>query len=95
MTTPEPSAPAVPLRAGLSLLVSYARPHLRILLVGVLLGLFATAVTLATPMAAKWVLDAGKVRESGTHRELVVRDEPYREFIEDLRIHTGTPDSGA
>ncbi|MGP5930428.1 ABC transporter ATP-binding protein [Corynebacterium glyciniphilum] len=65
MTTPEPSAPAVPLRAGLSLLVSYARPHLRILLVGVLLGLFATAVTLATPMAAKWVLDG-----LGTDRSL-------------------------
>ncbi|MGN0096330.1 MAG: ABC transporter ATP-binding protein [Corynebacterium sp.] len=57
MTNPEPSTADVPLRKGLSLLVSYARPHLRILLVGVLLGLFATAVTLATPMAAKWVLD--------------------------------------
>lgn len=57
MTNPEPSTADVPLSKGLSLLVSYARPHLRILLVGVLLGLFATAVTLATPMAAKWVLD--------------------------------------
>ncbi|OLT56007.1 ABC transporter permease [Corynebacterium sp. CNJ-954] len=57
MTTPDASTADVPLRKGLSLLVSYARPHLRILLVGVLLGLFATAVTLATPMAAKWVLD--------------------------------------
>jgi ABC-type multidrug transport system fused ATPase/permease subunit len=57
MTNPEPPTADVPLRKGLSLLVSYARPHLSILLVGVLLGLFATAVTLATPMAAKWVLD--------------------------------------
>lgn len=57
MTTPDAPTADVPLRKGLSLLVSYARPHLRILLVGVLLGLFATAVTLATPMAAKWVLD--------------------------------------
>ncbi|AHW63553.1 ABC-type transporter, ATPase subunit [Corynebacterium glyciniphilum AJ 3170] len=65
MTTPDSPTPAVPLRAGLSLLVSYARPHLRILLVGVLLGLFATAVTLATPMAAKWVLDG-----LGTDRSL-------------------------
>ncbi|WP_145942819.1 ABC transporter ATP-binding protein [Corynebacterium glyciniphilum] len=57
MATPDAPTADVPLRRGLSLLVSYARPHLRILLVGVLLGLFATAVTLATPMAAKWVLD--------------------------------------
>lgn len=41
------------------------------------------------------VLDGGKVRDSGTHRELVGRDELYREFIEALRIHTGAPDSDA
>ena len=43
---------------GLSLLWSYARPHLGKLGLGALLGLFATAVTLATPLAAKWVLDS-------------------------------------
>ena len=57
MTAPDSPAPAVPLRRGLRLLMSYARPHLRVLALGVVLGLFATAVTLATPMAAKWVLD--------------------------------------
>ncbi|MDN5682333.1 hypothetical protein [Corynebacterium glyciniphilum] len=41
------------------------------------------------------VLDGGKVRDSGPHRELLARDELYREFIEALRIHTGAPDSGA
>lgn len=35
------------------------------------------------------VLDGGKIRDSGTHQELVARDELYREFIEALRIHTG------
>ncbi|KAA9394528.1 ABC transporter ATP-binding protein [Kocuria coralli] len=53
-----PAAPAVPLRKGLSLLGSYARPHVRTLAFGVLLGLFATAVALATPLATKWVLDS-------------------------------------
>jgi ABC-type multidrug transport system fused ATPase/permease subunit len=57
MTAPDSPVPTVPLRRGLRLLMAYARPHLRVLTVGVVLGLFATAVTLATPMAAKWVLD--------------------------------------
>ncbi|WP_341729626.1 ABC transporter ATP-binding protein [Brooklawnia sp.] len=51
-------APRVPLRSGIALLWSYARPHLRTLVIGVLLGLFATAVNLATPMVTKWVLDS-------------------------------------
>ena len=49
--------PPVPLRSGLAMLWSYARPHTRTLVLGTLLGLFGTAVTLATPMATKWVLD--------------------------------------
>lgn len=58
--TPDASAdsPTVPFRTGVALLWSYSRPHLRTLVLGVLLGLFATAVTLATPMVTKWVLDA-------------------------------------
>lgn len=60
----EPSTPATEagrtdsLRGGLPLLWRYARPHLRTIALGTLLGLFATAVTLATPMATKWVLDS-------------------------------------
>lgn len=50
--------PAVPFREGIALLWSYSRPHLRTLIIGVLLGLFATAITLATPMVTKWVLDS-------------------------------------
>lgn len=51
-------SPAVPFREGIALLWSYSRPHLRILIIGVLMGLFATAITLATPMVTKWVLDS-------------------------------------
>ncbi|WP_454300222.1 ABC transporter transmembrane domain-containing protein [Salana multivorans] len=60
----EPSTPATEggrtdsLRGGLPLLWGYARPHLRTIALGTLLGLFATAVTLATPLATKWVLDS-------------------------------------
>lgn len=49
---------AVPFWEGLAVLWSYSRPHLRTLIGGVLLGLFATAITLATPMVTKWVLDS-------------------------------------
>lgn len=42
---------------GLALIASYARPHHLGIGFGVVLGLFATGVTLATPLAAKWVLD--------------------------------------
>lgn len=59
--------PSVPFRDGLALLWSYSRPHLGTLLVGVLLGLFATALTLATPMVAKWVIDS-----LGTSSDLTV-----------------------
>ena len=54
----EESAPAVPFRDGIALLWSYSRPHVGTLVLGTLLGLFATAITLATPMATKWVLDS-------------------------------------
>ena len=51
-------SPAVPFREGIALLWSYSRPHLRTLIIALLLGLFATATTLATPMVTKWVLDS-------------------------------------
>ncbi|WP_315072480.1 ABC transporter ATP-binding protein [uncultured Microbacterium sp.] len=51
-------ASTVPFWKGIRLLWSYARPHLRVISVGVILGLFATAITLATPMVTKWVLDS-------------------------------------
>lgn len=53
-----PNRSAVPFREGIALLWSYSRKHLRKITLGVVLGLFATAVTLATPMATKWVLDS-------------------------------------
>ncbi len=53
-----PDTAKPPLRQGIGLLWSYTRPRLRTVLAGVLLGLFATAVTMATPMATKWVIDA-------------------------------------
>ena len=34
------------------------------------------------------VLDQGRIRDRGTHHELLQRDDLYREFIEALRIHT-------
>ncbi len=55
----EPASPSqVPFRTGLTLLWSYSRPHLGKLALGMLLGLFATATALATPLVTKWVLDS-------------------------------------
>ncbi|MCF2530493.1 ABC transporter ATP-binding protein [Yinghuangia soli] len=42
---------------NLRLLWSFVRPHRRTLLLGLVLGLFVTATTLASPLATKWVLD--------------------------------------
>lgn len=53
-----PESSSVPFRDGVALLWSYSRPHLSTLVLGLLLGLCATAITLATPMATKWVLDS-------------------------------------
>lgn len=60
MSTPDTSASAasVPFRAGIAMLWAYARPHLRTIIAGVMLGLLGTATALATPMATKWVLDS-------------------------------------
>ena len=48
----------VPVREGTALLWSYARPHLRVLILGLVLSLGGTGVSLATPMVVKWVLDS-------------------------------------
>ncbi|MEU4704859.1 ABC transporter ATP-binding protein [Nocardia salmonicida] len=53
-------------RERLRILWSYARPHRSTLVVGVLLGLTATGVTLATPLVTKGVLDT-----LGTDADLV------------------------
>ncbi len=67
MSSPRPSSTdehtsatvlSVPLQAGIRLLWSFACPHLGAIVLGVLLGLVATAMKLATPMVTKWVLDA-------------------------------------
>jgi len=34
------------------------------------------------------VLEHGRIRDAGTHADLLARDELYREFIAALRIHT-------
>lgn len=66
---PEPSTTAEPLagteRASLlprgdrlRILLDLVRPHRRTLALGLVLGLFSTALALATPMVTKWVLDS-------------------------------------
>ena len=54
----ESDAASPSLRAGWPLLWSYARPHRARIVLGVVLGLGATAVSLATPLVTKWVLDS-------------------------------------
>ena len=54
---PDPSPGPRLDRGNLALLWGFVRPHLRVVLLGLVLGLGATAVTLATPLATKWVLD--------------------------------------
>ncbi len=67
MSNPTPSStdehnPAtvssIPFRTSVTLLWSFARPHLSTIVLGVLLGLVATAMMLASPLATKWVLDS-------------------------------------
>ncbi|CAM2949155.1 ABC transporter ATP-binding protein [Actinomyces slackii] len=64
MTSIGPAAPAppsdqppLPMREGLRVLYPYARPHLPAIGAGIVLGLLATATSLATPLATKRVLD--------------------------------------
>jgi len=69
MTATEPPPPDVaretrapsPERSGrerLRILLGFVRPHRRTLALGLVLGLLATAMSLATPMVTKWVLDS-------------------------------------
>jgi ATP-binding cassette subfamily B protein len=44
--------------SGLSILRSYARPHLGTLALGLALALAGSAMSLATPLVTKWVLDS-------------------------------------
>ncbi len=58
MTDADPSPPAVPLRwENLRVLWEFVRPHRRVVAVGIVLGLGATAAALAMPLAVKRVLD--------------------------------------
>lgn len=58
VTRPDPGAtPELSAREKLRLLWGYVRPHRRILLTGMALGLVGTAAELATPMVTKAVLD--------------------------------------
>ncbi|MDC7123026.1 ABC transporter ATP-binding protein/permease [Cellulomonas fimi] len=56
--TAPPAEPDLPRGERLRILVSFARPHARSLSLGLVLGLAATAMGLATPMVTKWVLDS-------------------------------------
>ena len=49
---------SVATRENLRTLSALTRPHLRVLALGVLLGLASTATALATPLATKWVIDS-------------------------------------
>ncbi|RRD47639.1 ABC transporter ATP-binding protein [Arachnia propionica] len=54
----ERNDPPIPLRDGLAILLPHARPHVGVILLGLVLGVLGTAVTLATPLATKHVLDS-------------------------------------
>lgn len=65
VSRPDPGAtPELSSREKLELLWGYVRPHRRILLAGLLLGLVGTAAELATPMVTKAVLDGLAVEAS-------------------------------
>lgn len=60
----ERPTPELPTSAKVRLLWSYARPHQRILIVGLLLGLLGTGAELVTPLVTKAVLDGLEVDAS-------------------------------
>lgn len=53
--------PLVPTRERLSILWSFARPYLHVLVLGLVLSLAVSAMGLASPMVTKWVLDTLEV----------------------------------
>ncbi|MFE5306953.1 ABC transporter ATP-binding protein [Isoptericola sp. NPDC056605] len=57
MTATAPPTPETSGRERLRILLGFVRPHRRTLALGLVLGLLATAMSLATPMVTKWVLD--------------------------------------
>lgn len=56
-TTPADAGSLLPRGDRLRILLDLVRPHRRTLALGLVLGLFSTALALATPMVTKWVLD--------------------------------------
>ncbi len=60
----ERPTPDLPTGAKIRLLWAYARPHRRMLIVGLLLGLLGTAAELVTPLVTKSVLDGLEVEAS-------------------------------
>ncbi len=64
LMTEERPTPDLPARAKIRLLWAYARPHKRILIIGLLLGLVATGAELVTPLVTKSVLDGLEMDES-------------------------------
>ncbi|TDD70689.1 ABC transporter ATP-binding protein [Jiangella aurantiaca] len=60
----ERPTPELPTRAKVRLLWSYARPHQRVLVAGLLLGLLGTGAELVTPLVTKSVLDGLEVDAS-------------------------------
>ncbi|MFC8191987.1 ABC transporter ATP-binding protein [Cellulomonas sp. NPDC057328] len=54
---PKGTGALLPRGEQLRILLDLVRPHRRTLALGLLLGLFSTALALATPMVTKWVLD--------------------------------------
>lgn len=63
MTDDRPT-PDLPTSAKVRLLWSYARPHKRILIIGLVLGLLGTGAELVTPLVTKSVLDGLEVDAS-------------------------------
>ncbi|WP_277212480.1 ABC transporter ATP-binding protein [Isoptericola croceus] len=55
---------ATPSSSRMAILWSFARPHTRTLLLGLLLSLMVSAMGLASPLVTKWVLDTLAVGES-------------------------------
>lgn len=64
LMTEERPTPDLPASAKVRLLWAYARPHKRILIIGLLLGLVATGAELVTPLVTKSVLDGLEMDES-------------------------------
>ncbi|ROR72821.1 ABC transporter ATP-binding protein [Bogoriella caseilytica] len=67
---PDSTAPVTPTSERIAILWSFARPHLRVLFLGLVLALAVSAMGLASPMITKWVLDT--VAVGGSLRDPVL-----------------------